>query len=129
MTATTQPKLSAAQAKQLVTAEVEAAKLKAELEAANRRVAELRERFKPRLAPSEDPKDAGKDVLVAEAGGFLIRCATFVGGDYFSLKAYREAGHEITPAMAEHIHSGDPRERWTWKDLRGPRHPDAVEPA
>lgn len=129
MTATATPKLSAAQAKKLVLAEVKAAKLKAELEAAQRELAELHERYKPRLEPSTDPKDAGKDVLMAEVGGFRIRVSTFVGGDYFSLKDYRTAGHPITPEMAEHIRTGDPRERWTWKDLRGPRRPDAVEPA
>jgi hypothetical protein len=54
--------------------------------------------------------------------------STYEGGEFFSLKDYRAAGHPITPEMAPHVHPGDPRERWTWKDLRGPKSPDAVEP-
>lgn len=129
MTATAQPKLTASQARKLALKEVRVAQLKAQLEAEQAELADLHEQYKPRLQPSTDPRDAGKDVVMAEVGGFRIRCSTFIGGDYFSLKDYRTAGHPVTEEMAEHIRPGDPRERWTVKDLRGPRRPDAVEPS
>jgi hypothetical protein len=127
MTATAQPTLSAAQAKALVLAEVAVGKLEAELDAAKQEREKLRKRYKVRLQPSTEKKDRGKDVVQAEAGGFLIRCSTFTGGSRFSLKSYIEAGHKITAAMRDHISPGDQQERWSWKDLRGPRRPDAVE--
>lgn len=127
MTATAQPTLRAEQAKKLVLAEVKAAKLKAELKAAERERDDLRERYKPRLLPSTKKDDAGKDVLEAEVGGFLIRVSSFKGGDRFSLSDYLTAGHKLTAAMREHVSAGGPQERWSWKDLRGPRRPDAVE--
>jgi hypothetical protein len=129
VTATKTRKLNAAQARALVLATVTVEKLKASLDAASERLVELRAKYRPLIPASEDPKDAGKDVREVTAGGFRIRVSTFEGGEYFSLKDYRAAGHPITEEMAEHIRAGDPRERWTWKDLRGPRRPDAVEPA
>lgn len=128
-TATKTRKLNAAQAKALVLATVAVEKLKASLEAKSEKLTELRERYKPLIPASEDPKDADKDVREVTAGGFRIRVSTFEGGEYFSLKDYRAAGHPITDEMAEHIRPGDKRERWTWKDTRGPRRPDAVDPA
>jgi hypothetical protein len=128
MTATAQPPaLSAAQARKLVLAEVKAAKLRAELETAEAERDELRQRYKPRLQPSTETKDAGKNVLQAVAGKLLIRCTSFMSGEYFGLKDYREAGHPVTPEMEAFIQRY-PRERWSWRDLRGPRRPDAVEP-
>lgn len=121
-------KLNAAQARAIVAAEVAAGKLKAALDAATVKRDELRARYKLRIPPSTDPKDGDKDVREIEVAGFRIRVSTYAGGEYFSLKDYRAAGHPITPEMAEHVHAGDPRERWTWKDLRGPKSPDAVEP-
>lgn len=122
-------KLSAAQARQLAKATARAQRAKAVADAAKRELDDLHARFKPLLPPSADPKDAGKDVLQAEAGGFLVRVSTFEGGEYFSLKDYREAGGTITEEMQPYVHRGDPRERWTVKDLRGPKDPEAVNPA
>lgn len=120
-------KLNAAQARALVAAEVAASKLKAALEKAVEKRDELRGRYKLRIPASTDPKDADKDVRQVEVAGFRIRVSSYAGGESFSLKDYKAAGHPITAEMAPHVHSGDPREKWTWKDLRGPKSPDAVE--
>ena len=130
MTAIAAPKstLRAALARDYVLAEVDVAKLEAELEVAKERRDDLRKRVKPKLVPSAEKDDAGKDVLVGEAGGFRIRVSTFTGGDSFSLAKYLKAGHKITAAMRDALTPGSARERWTWKDVRGPRRPDAVEP-
>ncbi len=127
-TATATKKLSAAQARQLHDADVEVAKLKAALEIAEETVKQLRARYKPRLVPSEDPKDAGKGVLVGSAGGITIRVSPSVSGDFFKLRDYKLAGHPVTPAMAEHISAGRPYDRWTTKLVDGPKRHDAVEP-
>lgn len=121
-------KLSAAQARALIAAEVGFEKLKAAIDAAKIKRAELRARYKLRIPPSTDPKDAGKDVRQVEVGGFRIRVSTFAGRETFSLSEYRKAGHPITDEMAPFVGSGEQVERWTWKDLRGPKSPDAVEP-
>jgi hypothetical protein len=123
------PKLSAAQARKLERAEVKAAQLEAQLEEAKARRDTLRRRYKSRLQPSTEKRDRGKNVLQAIAGGILVRVSSFRGGDYFSLKDYREAGHEVTPAMRPFIRPGDPRERWTVKSLAGPKTSGAVEPS
>lgn len=130
MTAAAKPKkLSAAKAKQLAKAEARAARAAAEHEQARADLVRVRGEVLPLLPASADPKDAGKDVRMAEVGGFRVRVSTFEGGEYFSLKDYREAGGKITTAMKPHVHRGEPRRRWTVKDLRGPRDPDAVNPA
>lgn len=121
-------KLNAAQARALALAEVTYDKLAAALAEAKKARNELRGRFKARIPPSTDPKDADKDVRQVEAGGFRIRVSTFDGGEYFSLKDYREAGHPITPEMEPHVHDGEQREKWTVKALAGPKRPDAIEP-
>jgi hypothetical protein len=128
VTATADRTLTAAQARALYKAEVRAAKDKAAYVASKERVDELHERYKPLIPPSDEAKDAGKDVRQVKVGGFLVRVSTFLGGDYFALAPYRRDGHQVTPEMQPYVKAGEERDRWTVKDLRGPRDPDAVEP-
>lgn len=129
MTALAEKKLTASQARKLAKLEARTAKAKAAYEALRDELGEVHAEYKPLLPPSTDPKDAGRDVRQHKVGGFLVRVSTFLGGDYFSLKDYREAGNQVTDEMRPFVRAGDPRERWTVKDLRGPRDPDAVDPA
>lgn len=130
MTAATQTrKLTASQAKRLAKLTAAAARAKAIADAAKRELQEAQAQYKDLIPPSDDPKDAGKDVRQIEVGGFRVRVSTFAGGEYFSLKDYREAGGKITVEMAPHVHTGDDREKWTVRDLRGPKDPEAVNPA
>lgn len=128
-TATAPKKLSAQQARQLHDADVEVGKLKAALEIAERTREDLRDRYKSRLVPSEDPKDAGKGVLVGSAGGITVRVTPAVSGEFFRFRDYKLAGNPVTPEMAEHVSPGRPYDRWTTKLLEGPKRHDAVEPA
>ena len=129
MTATaSKPKLTAEQARKLAEAEIALAQARAVLEQREKAAKELRDRYRGRLAPSDDPKDAGKDVLVGEAGGWQIRVTSFMGGDYFSLKDYLAAGNKITAAMRAFVTRGQRRERWTVKRTKGPYKPGSVEP-
>jgi len=120
-------KLSAAQAIAWATAEVTLSQLKATVAEATKRCTELRERYEDRLDPSPDVADVDKDVKVAVAGGWQIRLTRFIGGERFSLTAYRTAGGKITKAMAPHISAGSPQVRVTVKRLKGPTRPGAVE--
>lgn len=129
MSTATRKKLSAAQAVAWATAEVAALQAKAALAAAQEKCSEMRVRYEERLAPSSDPKDAGKDVKIGGAGGWQIRLTRFTGGERFSLTSYREAGGKITPLMAEHITPGSPQVRVTVKRTKGPAKPGAVEPS
>lgn len=128
-TTPTRKKLSAAQAMAWATAEVAMLQAKAKLDELVEKCKELRARYEPRLEPSEDPKDADKDVKVATAGGWHIRLTRFTGGDRFSLSDYRKAGGKITKAMEPHITPGAPQMRVTVKRVKGPTKPGAVEPA
>lgn len=129
MTAIATKKLSASQARKLERLEVAAARAEAAWKSAKSKRDEYRAEVKPLLEPSIDPRDRGKHVLQALASSILVRVSTFVGGDYFSLKDYREAGHKVTLEMEPFVRPGDPRERWTVKDTRGPKSSQAVEPA
>jgi hypothetical protein len=120
--------LAASQARKLERLEVAAARAEAAAKAAKDERDEYRAQVLPLLPVSDDPKDADKDVRQAIAGGILVRVSTFDGGEYFSLKDYRTAGNAITAEMEPHVHSGDPRSRWTVKDTRGPKSSQAVEP-
>jgi hypothetical protein len=68
-------------------------------------------------------------VRVATAGGWHLRVTRFSGGERFSLKNFKAAGHKITKAMREHITPGSPQVRVTVKRVDGPTKPGAVEPA
>lgn len=129
MPTATRKKLSATQAKAWATAEVLLLQAKSAVEAARAKCDEMRERYEERLEPSDDPKDAGKDVKVATAGGWHIRFTRFTGGERFSLTSYREDGGEITEEMKAHISPGSPQVRVTVKRVKGPTKPGAVEPA
>jgi hypothetical protein len=117
------------QAKALVLAEVKVAQLRPSSRRAEAERDELRKRYKPRLQPSTEKKDAGKDVLQAIGRRLLIRCTSFLSGEYFSLKDYRLAGHPITAGDGGvHIQPATRASAGAGSDLRGPRRPDAVEP-
>ncbi len=62
-------------------------------------------------------------------GGVSIRITPQESGERFSLTAYREAGHEVTPEMQDAISPGKPFDRWTLKPAAGPKKLKAVEPA
>lgn len=127
-TAAEPKKLTAAIAIKWATAEVELLQAKAKVTELEEKVADYRKRYADRLAPSDDPKDAGKDIKVGRAGGWQIRVAHFTGGERFSLKDYRTAGHKITAAMKPFVNPGSPQIRVTVRRLAGPTKPGAVEP-
>jgi hypothetical protein len=121
-------KLTPAGAKALHLADVAVAKLKAQLEQAEKRRAEMQARYRDLVPLSEDADERAKGIRAAEVGGFKIRIAPVAGSDRFSLKDYLEAGHKITAAMRDAMKRSKPFDRWTIKDVRGPRRADAVEP-
>jgi hypothetical protein len=129
MTTATRKKLSAVQAIAWATAEVTLLQVKAAWDQAKAKAEEMRERYEDRLEPSDDPKDAGKDVKVGQAGGWQIRFTRFTGAERFSLKDYRAAGGKITAAMAPFVSEGAPQVRVTVKRIKGPTKPGAVEPS
>jgi hypothetical protein len=120
-------KLSASGAMLLHVADVTVAKLKAAAKLAEETRALIQERYRDSIPLSEDPKEAADGIRVAEVGGISVRVTPVDGSERFSLKDYREAGHEVTPEMRDAISTSKPYERWTVKDIRGPRRADAVE--
>jgi hypothetical protein len=125
-TATT--KLSADQARKLHAADVDVARLRAQLEKAENHQRELRARYRDRVPLSEDLEELNRGVRTCEVGGVTVRVTPMVSAERFSLTGYKAAGHGITPEMREHISDGKPYDRWTIKDSRGPAHLDRVEP-
>jgi hypothetical protein len=121
-------KLSKAQVIAWATAEIAVTQAKAAWDKAKEKAEGLRAKYEPRLEPSTDPKDAGKDVKVVRAGGWQIRFSRYATGEYFSLKDYRANGGRITPSMQPHVHRGA-GVRVSVKRLDGPTKPGAVEPA
>jgi hypothetical protein len=120
-------KLSASGAMALHVADVTVAKLKAAAKLAEETRALIQERYRASIPLSEDPKEAAGGIRAAEVGGISVRVTPVDGSERFSLKDYREAGHEVTPEMRDAISTSKPFERWTVKDVRGPRRADAVE--
>lgn len=123
------PKLTAARARQLHDAEVAVAKLEANLKIARETRDVLRAKVLPKLGPATDPEDADNGVLEGTAGGVSIRATLKSSGESFSLKRYRELGHQVTAAMREAIAAGRPYRQWTVKPVAGPKKIGAVEPA
>lgn len=121
--------LTAQQVRDWATAEVELIQARERVKVLAARCEDFHERWESKLAPSDDPKDATKDVKVARAGGWAIRFTRYTGGESFSLKRYAELGHKITAAMREAISPGQPQVKVTVKNLKGPTKPGAVEPA
>lgn len=120
--------LSAEQARKLHDADVAVKKLKARLEDAETHSRGLRARYRDRVPLSENPEEAANGIRVAMVGGVSIRITPQESGERFSLSVYREAGHDITPAMREAITPGKPFDRWTLKPAAGPKKLKAVEP-
>lgn len=121
--------LDAEQVRKWATKEVELVQARARVTELAGECDEFRERYEGRMAPSDDPRDAGKNVKVARAGGWQIRLTRFLGGERFSIRDYRTAGHEVTAAMQDHISPGGEQVKVTPKRLKGPTKPGAVEPA
>lgn len=128
MTATS-TKLSADQARKLHAADVDVARLKLALEAAEQRREDLRQAYRDRVPLSEDLEERAKGIRTTVAGGVTVRVFPLVSAARFSLTEYTKAGHGITDEMREHISPGKPYDRWTVKAVAGPKHLDAVEPA
>lgn len=129
MTATATRTLSAAQAKALHLADVEAGKALAALEAAEKRQRELRERYLELVPLSEDPAERRDGIRTITVGGFNVRITPVEGSERFSLSDYLKLGHKVTAAMREAMKRSRDYHRWTVKDTRGPKRADAVEPS
>jgi hypothetical protein len=128
MTVAAAPKLSADQARKLHDADVAVKRLRAQLEAAEKHLGELKDRYRDRIPLSDDLDEASKGIRVATVSGVTIRVAPAVSADSFSLKRYTDLGHAITAAMREAIKAGKPYDRWTIKATAGPKKLNAVEP-
>lgn len=110
-----QPKLTADQARRLHEADQAAARARVELERANKKLTELRDRYRPRVPLSTDKAEREKGVRVTAVAGISVRVTPASSGERFSLSKYKEAGHEITAEMRDAITSGKPYDRWTVK--------------
>jgi hypothetical protein len=128
MTVATAPKLSADQARKLHDADVAVKRLRAQLDAQEKHLRELQDRYRERIPVSDDADEAAKGIRITTVGGVVIRVAPAVSADSFSLKRYVDAGHQITAAMREAIRPGKPYDRWTIKAAAGPKKLGAVEP-
>lgn len=130
MTTATAPKkkLSADQARRLHDAEVSVKQLEAQLEEARTRRTELRTAAIDRIPLSDDVDERAKGIRKAVIGGVRIRVSPAISGETFSLKAFKELGHEITAAMRDAISAGKPYDRWTVTPAAGPKKIGAVEP-
>lgn len=127
-TATTPALLSADQARRLHDADVKVKQLRAQLEDAERKLGEVKDRYRDRIPLSDDINEAAKNIRVTTVAGVTIRVAPSVSADSFSLKRYVDAGHQITDEMREGITTGKPYDRWTIKAAAGPKKLGAVEP-
>lgn len=124
-------KLTAAQAREYALADTKVGKLKAALEQAEKRRTELRERYLPRIPLSADVKEAERGVRLVEVGGLRIRVTPVKGSDEprgLRIGDYLAAGHKITAVMRKFVWWAGDYDRWTVKDLKGPKRVDAVEP-
>jgi hypothetical protein len=128
VTPATATKLTADQARRLHAADVDVARLKAQLEEAEKHQKDLRGKYRDRVPLSDDLEERAKGIRACVVGGVTVRIFPMVSAERFSLSAYKAAGHGITPEMREHLSDGKPYDRWTVKDSRGPAHLDRVEP-
>jgi hypothetical protein len=125
----TPKKLTGTGAMALHVADVTVSKLKAALELAEETRALIQQRYRDAIPLSEDPKEAADGIRSLEVGGIKVRITPVAGSERFSLKDYKAAGHQVTAAMRDAITTSKGYDRWTVKDVRGPRRADAVEPA
>lgn len=125
----TPKKLSATGAMALHVADVTVTRLDAALKLARETRALIQERYHDAVPLSEDPKEAAEGIRAAEVGGISVRITRVEGSDRFSLTAYKDAGHRVTDEMRDAISTSKPYDRWTVKDVRGPRRADAIEPS
>lgn len=63
------------------------------------------------------------DKIGAEGAGHIIRHWIGGGGEIFKLKEYREAGHPVTPEMANFIEPRTTFHQWTVTPIEGPPEP------
>lgn len=120
------PKLTADQARKLHDAEVAHDQLKAQLDIAKKTRDELRGKYRPRLELAKDAAAALKGTLQAISGGIAVQATPSAGGETFSLKDYRTAGHKVTPEMQPFIKAGGTRWTWTVRSIAGPKRHDAA---
>lgn len=121
-------KLDARQARVLHDADVHVKRVRAQLQEAEEKLAEIKVCYRDRIPGSPDLEEAQKGICIATVGGVTIRVAPAVTADSFSLKRYTDAGHPVTDEMTEAIRPGRPYDRWTIKATAGPKKLDAVEP-
>jgi hypothetical protein len=107
--------LSATQARRLLEAEADVRRRRAKLEEAEAALAKLRNAARARVPVSTDRGEKKKRIRAAVVGGIRIRITPAKTGPRFSLKRYRDAGHEITPEMQDAITPARPYDRWTVK--------------
>jgi hypothetical protein len=125
--ATAPRKLTASQARKLHDAYVAVKQLEAQLRVAKDTLGGLEDSYRERIPLSPEPLEAASGIRAIEAGGVTIRVTPFTTGERFSLKAYRELGHEVTEEMRAAITPGQPAEKWTIKAAKGPKKIGAVE--
>lgn len=107
--------ITATQAEQLLEAEAAVRRYRAELDDAERRLAEVRKGLRTRVPLSTKQDEKKKKIRAAVIGGVSIRVTPSRTGPRFSLRRYKEAGHEVTPEMKEAITPGRDYDRWTVK--------------
>jgi hypothetical protein len=107
--------ITKSQAERLVEAEAAVRRAEATLESAERERREIRERLISKVPLSRDEAERTKKIRTAIVGGITIRVTPSQTGERFSLRRFREAGHEITPEMRKAITPGKTYERWTVK--------------
>lgn len=111
--------ITASQAKQLLRADDEVRKRRAQLEEAERDREEVRKRLRPRVPLSSKKEEKAKRVRAVTIAGISIRISPAESGSRFSLSRYREAGHQVTEEMKDAITPGKPYDRWTVKAPAG----------
>lgn len=112
-------KLSPKQARRLHELDADVKRRRAALEEAERQLADQRDRVRSRVPLSSDKDERKRKIRSAVVGGIGIRITPTTSGDSFSLRTYRDAGHEITPEMKEAITPGKRHDRWTVKEVDG----------
>jgi hypothetical protein len=121
--------LTARDARAIAEAENRVAKLTAQLEQATEERARVRARVLALLPPAADADARERGVRQAIAGGYRVRVSPVDGWETFSLKRYRELGHQLTDEMRAAMNRSRGFNRWTVKPVKGPARPGSVEPA
>lgn len=109
----TRPKLNGAIAKTIVA-------LIVAYKRADRAVKEAKREKAEKLPKYADLVPYGTEV---EGAGHIIKRWQGGGGQVFSLKDYLEAGHQITPEMADFVNDRETYDQWSATPIEGPPEP------